>query len=527
MPRPMLVYGGPIYTMSSAGCVEAMLVKDGKVAALGPREVVESIMPAGCDVINLDGRAVLPGMQDCHIHLCGWALGRRQVDLKNARTVEEALEIVRKAAEAASPGEWILGGGWDKSIWVEFPDRRDLDRVSCGHPVFLSSKDGHSAWANTLALEIAGITEDTKSPPGGAILRDRTGRLTGILQDTAKQLLREHIPSASLDQYTEAVAEGIRYLQSLGLTGAHVVDGVLGLKVAQSVQEKGLLDFRLAVCLPVDALKEAVAVGLRQGFGNDYLFLGPIKMFKDGALGSSTAYMIEPYEHIPQYRGLEVMTHDQLMEAVGLAIAGGFATAIHAIGDLACRDTLDVLEHYSTESQRLGLRHRIEHAQLLTERDVPRFAKIGVIASVQPSHAVADRYMADREWGRRARWAYPFESLRASGAVLAFGSDAPVDDPDPVYGIHCAVNRNAVGESQMMAWYPQERMNVTDAVWAYTVGAAYSVNRENVLGDLSPGKFADFVVLSRDLMRLPPEEIKTAQVAATVVGGKFVYGPNW
>ena len=527
MARALFVYGGPIHTMSGAGCVEAMLVMNGRVEAVGRKDQIESVLPPHCESVRLDRRAVFPGMQDCHIHMNGWAMGRRQVDIKNTRTVEEALKIIEKAAAKTPAGQWITGGRWDMSIWSRFPTRDELDRVSLGHPMFLSSKDGHSGWANGLALELAGITAGTQAPAGGAILRDSDGKPTGVLQDAAKGLVSAHIPPTSTDELTDAVAEGIKHLQSLGLTGAHVVDGVRGFQVAQNLHEKGLLDFRIAACLPNAALKEAIAAGLRQGYGNDYVFLGPIKMFKDGALGSKTAHMLEPYEGRPGHRGLEVMTNEGLSEAVGGAVGARFGVGVHAIGDLACRDTLDVLERFAAESKKMGLRHRIEHAQVLSERDVPRFGALGVIASVQPSHVVADRYMADRDWGKRSRWAYPFESLRKSGAVLAFGSDGPVDNPDPIYGIHCAVNRNAVGEGEDLSWYPEERVSVETAIWAYTVGAAYSVGRENLFGDLSSGKAADFVVLSRDLIDIPKEEIKTAEVCATVVGGKFVHGPDW
>ncbi len=523
----MLVYGGRIHTMSPLGCVEALYIEGDRVVAAGKKQVLESVLRPGTTQVCLEGRAVFPGMYDSHIHLNMWSIGLKRIDLRSAKTVQDALQVVSEAAKNTPEGRWILGGRWDKSVWVEFPDAVDLDRVSPAHPVYLVSKDGHSGWANSLAMKIAGVGPDTEAPAGGAILKHNTGRLTGMFQDTATRLIQEHIPLPEFEHVVTDVDAGIRKLHSLGIVGAHVCDGVMGFKVARTLWERGRLAFRIAAMLPNSHMRHAVEAGLSQGFGNDNLFLGPIKMFKDGALGSSTAWMTEPYEHIPGYRGLEVMSQRQLAEDVELAVGAGFGTAIHAIGDLACRNVLDVLEKHAEVSRKKRLRHRIEHAQLLTVQDVARFGQLGVVASVQPSHVVADRYMADREWGDRARWAYAFRSLLDTGAVLAFGSDAPVDEPDPLYGIHCAVNRQAVGDTEAGAWYPEEKMSVLDSIRAYTVGAAYAAGREDVLGDLSPGKLADFVVLSKDITQIHPSEITSAKVEATCVGGTMVYGPLW
>lgn len=527
MSRQLLVYGGPIYTLSEHGRVEALLIENGKVLAVGRKHDISRLCSSGAQSLHLDGRSVVPGMHDSHIHLNWWSLSNGQIDLRRAETIAEALEMIRAFAQGVPEGKWITGGRWDKSLWAEFPHCRDLDKVSLGHPVYLSSKDGHSAWANSLAMQLAGITENVQCPPGGAILRDESGALTGVFQDAAMALVAEHVPAPEFEDLVSAVEKGIQQLWALGLTGAHVVDGASGFRVARALWERGRLRFRISASLSDSVMKQAIDAGLAQGFGDEYLFFGPIKMFKDGALGSSTAYMIEPYEHLPGYRGLEVMTRDELVDAVRTAVTGGFATAVHAIGDLACREVLDVFEMFRAQSQHKRLRHRIEHAQLLTESDLPRFRELDVVASVQPSHVVADRYMADREWGKRARWAYPFQSLVQSGAVLAFGSDGPVDEPDPIYGIHCAVNRNAPGEAEALAWYPEERMSVADSLIAYTRGAAYSIGREHMMGDLAPGKLADFVVLSLDPMAIPKDEIMSVKVEATVVGGQIVHGPLW
>lgn len=410
---------------------------------------------------------------------------------------------------------------------MDFPTRHDLDSVARDIPIALSSKDGHSIWVNSKALEIAGVTAGTQAPTGGAILKDSRGEPTGILQDAASGLVWKVMPDPSPEFVYEAVADCIPHLWSMGLTCVHAPEepGLFG--IARNLRLERDIPFRVTLMPPVNILDQLSNFGIKQGYGDDWVWTAQIKMFKDGALGSSTAHLYEPYEHLPGYCGLETMTNEETRENVRLSVEAGYGVAIHAIGDRAVSDTLDAIEANLPESRRKGIRHRIEHAQMIHPKDISRFNELGVIASVQPAHAVADRDMADREWGSRSVRAYPFSQLRAAGAAFAFGSDGPVDTPDPIYGIHCAVNRNAPGESPDKAWHPAERLSVIDAVSAYTRGAAYAAGKEDMLGDLSTGKYADFVVLSQDIMRVKPHEISGVKVEATAVGGRFVVEPNW
>lgn len=522
-----LIYGGVIHTMSSFGTVEAMLVVGEKVLRVGTVDAVRAAAPRGAVHVDLKGRSLVPGFHDSHIHFLWYAMNMKRVDLRGVATLGEALPIIRKAVEKAEPGTWVEGAGWDRSLWVDFPTRHDLDAFSKDIPVALSSKDGHSIWVNSKTLELANITASTEAPAGGAILREASGEPTGILQDAAISLVNKVIPDPTPEFMYEAAADCVPHLWSMGLTCIHAPEGLELFGIARKLRLEKDIPFRVALMPPVEVLRRLDDLGLRQGYGDDWVWMAQVKMFKDGALGSSTAHLYEPYEHLPGYCGLEIMTNDEAKENVRRSIEAGYGVAIHAIGDRAVSDTLDAIEANIPESRRRGLRHRIEHAQMVHPKDIARFRELGVIASVQPAHAVADRDMADREWGARSSRAYPFGQLKTAGASFAFGSDGPVDTPDPIYGIYCAVNRHAPGEPPDRSWHPSERLSVADALSAYTREAAYAVGKEYVLGDLSPGKYADFAVLSEDIMRVAPQDISTVRVEATAIGGRFVVEPRW
>lgn len=522
------IHNGPIHTMSEDGIVRAMLVVGDKVRCIGSEDEVRKHLPWNVREIDLKGRAVFPGFHDCHHHFLMYAVGLKRVNLMGVPTVEEGLEIIRKAADAAkSRGEWIVGGGWDKSLWIEFPNRHQLDSVTNGVPTCLSSKDGHSTWVNSKALELSGVTRSTEAPAGGAILKDELGEPTGILQDTAAGLVRRHVPKPSPEFVYEAAAACIPHLWKMGITCVHAPDSIDLFGIARRLRLERDLPIRFAFMPPVSEVPYLESMGIQQGYGDDWVWTAQIKMFKDGSLGSSTAYLYEPYEGMPDYFGLEVMTDEELRMHVRASVEAGYGVAVHAIGDKAVAVTLDGIEASLKESRRRGIRHRIEHAQMIHPDDISRFRELGVVASVQPAHAVADRYMADREWADRSVRAYPFGQLVSAGAMLAFGSDAPVDTPDPLYGIHCAVNRNLPGEPEEKEWHPAEKTTVETAVTAYTRNAAFAACKENVIGDLTPGRYGDFVVLSKDIMDLPASDITSAEVQAVSIGGQFVVPPEW
>ncbi len=519
------IYGGKIHTMSHAGAVEAMLVLGDRVAMVGTKDQVEPYLPPNTEKIDLKGRAVFPGFHDCHIHLAMYSVARKRINLMGVGTIEEALEIIKDAASRAKPGEWIVGRGWDKSLWARFPTKEQLDSVAPDNPVILSSKCGHSTWVNSAALKIAGVDKDTEAPPGGAILKDENGELSGILQDTASRLVWAHVPQDTPEFIFDAVADCIPHLWGMGLTCVHAPDPSTTFGMVRRLRLEKDLPLRVAFMPPIADMPLVESFGLRQGYGDDWVWTAQVKMFKDGSLGASTALMFEPYDHRPDTAGLEVLTNEELEAHVRRCIAAGYGVGVHAIGDKAVALTLDVLEACRAESIQAGVRHRIEHAQYIRPEDVQRFNQLQVIASIQPPHITADRYMSDRELGSRSEIAFPLVSLLEADVVLAFGSDAPVDTPDPIYGIHCAVNRKLQGDAE--AWYPAQRISVYDAVKGYTKDAAYAAGKEDVIGDLSQGKLADFVILSEDLFAIDPEDIASVKVEAVCIGGSFVVQPEW
>lgn len=523
-----LLYGGPIYTMTGTSQdpapVEALLVRDGKVVMAGPLSHVEALAGKGCRRIDLEGRAVYPGFEDCHIHLAQYCQRLSEIDLFFAKTLEEALDIMRERALTVKPGEWVRGGGWDKNVWGGFPTAKDLDRVFPANPVILGSKDGHSCWANSEAMKLAGITRDTAAPPGGAILRDPDGNPTGIFQDNAEFLVWRAVPPDDTEHVISALDRGFKELLKMGVTAVQVAEGPETLRALQIMRERGQLPLRVTMTIPLDALDHARALGLRFGLGDEWLRLGPIKMFKDGSLGASTAYMFEPYEGSDSYVGLETLSPEETDDAVRRAVEAGFPVAMHAIGDRACHEALDAIEKWGKPMVPEAF-HRIEHAQLLLPEDIKRMGKLGVIASVQPGHASADRYMADRQWGKRARYAYAFRSLHEAGSVLAFGSDAPVEIPDPLLGIYSAVFRKRPSEPESAPWYPEETLSMFQAVAGYTRGAAFAAGQSSVRGTLESGKLADLVILSGDLFAAREEEVMGLEVRGVMVGGEFVLAP--
>ncbi|MGH2405427.1 MAG: amidohydrolase, partial [bacterium] len=443
----------------------------------------------------------------------------------------EAVSRVGAAAKRARPGEWIRGRGWDKNLWPEdrFPTREDLDPVAPAVPVLLSSKDGHLLWVNSVALRLAGIDRTTPDPPGGEIARDRRGEPTGVLKETANDLIWRVVPMEGPEQIEDGIRAAVNAMHRLGITGVHNFVGTASLEgapafgVLQRLNERGELTLRVWTTIPEGALEHAVAAGLRTGFGDEWLRVGPVKVFADGTLGSQTAAMLEPFEGQPGNTGIAVHTREELIDLVRRAVGGGFWCAIHAIGDRANRWVLDAFEASLDATRALGARHRIEHVQLIHPDDLPRLSRLGVTASMQPVHATVDREIADRYWGRRSRTAYAWRSLLRAGTALAFGSDAPVETPDVFAGLYAATTRKRPEEPQVRSWYPDEALEIEEAVAAYTTGAAYAAGLEEMQGRLVEGYYADFIAVDRDLFAAAPEELLAARVMMTVIGGTVVY----
>ena len=531
----LLLVNGIVRTLDPhVSVAEAVLIVGNRIAAVGPTEEVRLAAPPGTETVDVGGRLILPAFTDAHVHLVEFALSLQTVPLDDARSREEVVARVAEAARTRPPGEWILGRGWDRNLWPDpsFPHRSDLDRAAPEHPVALDSKDLHSLWVNSLALRLAGVTAATSDPPGGEVVRDARGEPSGILKEKpATDLVRRAIPRPGLEQVRRLLQEATRRAWVRGVTAVHVPEDVQAFRLLQSLHQEGALGLRVLIHLTEQSVDGAIRAGFQSGFGDDRLRVGGVKAFLDGALGSRTAEMLEPYLTEPENRGIAVMGDEELMDLLLAASRAGIAAVLHAIGDRANRRALDALARVREDEARRGvprgrLRHRIEHVQLLHPDDLPRLAALDVIASVQPSHVVADMEMAERHWGpERCRLAYAYGSLWRSGARLALGSDAPVEALDPLAGIHAAVTRRRPdGSPGPEGWNPQERLTVEQAVWGFTMGGAYAAGEEDQRGSLTPGKLADLVVLSRDLFRVDPDAILETDVVATFLDGQAVYG---
>ncbi|MBC7225804.1 MAG: amidohydrolase [Thermoflexales bacterium] len=522
-----VLFNGRIYTMDPhCPRARALAVCGGRVQAVGGDDL-RALAGPGTEVVDLEGRTVLPGLADSHIHLSWFALGLGQVDLTGTASREEMLARVAARAAVTPAGEWILGRGWHQEEWPDrrFPTAADLDAVAPHHPVLLVAKSGHALVANTRAMEQAGITADTPSPPGGQVVRDESGRPIGLFLEEAMRLIQQAVPYPDAAALARMIPPALEHLARLGLTAIHDMGDLIALEACQRLREDGApLLLRAVFYLPLEGLDHARALRLRFGLGDDFLRIGGVKLFADGALGPRTAAMLEPYIGEPDNRGILTLEPEELQRVVRQAAEGGLALAVHAIGDRANRLVLDALEALPPEN-RARLRHRIEHVQLLHPDDVGRLAALGVVASMQPIHAVQDAPMADRYWGpARCATAYAWRSLLDTGTVLAFGSDCPVESPNPFLGIHAAVTRSRPdGYGGPEGWIPSQRITVEEAVRAYTWGAAYAAGLESRLGTLTPGKWADLVVLDRDIFTTDPSLIPQTHVLGTMVGGQWTY----
>lgn len=526
-----LFVNGRIYTLDHASpLVEALAVRDGRIVAAGRTEELRDAFSA-FRRIDLGGRTVVPGFVDSHIHLPSYGISLRRVDLRPARTLREAVAVVAAAVARERPGAWVRGRGWDKNVWPEgrFPAKEDLDPVSPDHPVVLGSKDGHLLWVNSAALRLAGVDHRTPDPPGGETVRDARGEPTGIFKEEATQVIWRVVPPDGAETVERGIADATAAVHRWGIVGVHnfvgadADDGSAAFAALRRLQARGMLKLRVWATLPVAALDAAPDAGMRTGSGDAWLRVGPVKIFADGTLGSQTASMLEPFDGTAGNTGIAIYGRDELSAHVARAVTRGFWCAIHAIGDRANRWALDAYEAAADASRRIGARHRIEHVQVLHADDLPRLARLQVLASMQPVHATSDRDIAERYWGRRSRLAYAWRALLDRGTVLAFGSDAPVETPDVFLGLYAAVTRRRPTEPDGAPWYPEQALTVAEALRAYTVGPAYASGEEGVRGTLGVGRLADFVVVDRDLLRVAPEEMLHARVDATVIGGEIVY----
>ncbi|MDP8922155.1 MAG: amidohydrolase [Chloroflexota bacterium] len=528
MPGRLALVNGRVYTQEPARpLAEGVAIVGNRIAHVGSTDDVLKMAGSGAERIELGGRAALPGFVDAHFHLLGYCHERHRLKLDGLRSVADVVALVREAAGKLSPDAWVLGRGWNRNLWpgAAFPTRHHLDAVSPDRPVMLLSRDVHAVWANSAALARAGITRDTPDPPGGRIVRDADGEPTGVLLEAAGGAVRALADRASVETSAELLRDGQWALNAVGITALVNFEGQQALQALQLVDDADGLTLRVSAGLTRDSLGGALEVGLRTGFGSERIRIGLLKLFADGALGSGTAAMLEPYEDSPDDRGIATLDRDELVDLTRRAWASGIGVAAHAIGDAAVRLVLDAAEivraddHPAARTQLL----RVEHAQLVHPDDVPRFGRLGVVASMQPLHATSDMDVADRRWGARCRTAYAWRMLLDGGAQLAFGTDCPVEPPDPLRGIHAAVTRQRPNGAPPGGWYPAQRLTVAEAIHAYTLASAAAAGWEGDLGSLAPGKLADLVVLSRDPYAVPSAELLDTEIAMTVFDGQVVH----
>jgi len=499
----------------------ALAVVDGKIAALDAEAEAWAAAP-GAIVEEAGGALVTPGLTDAHIHAMWYALSLRELNLRDLSRAALLGQVAARARELP-PGAWIIGRGWDQTLWDggRFPTAAELDHVAPQHPVALIAKNAHAWVVNTAALRAARITADTPDPLHGKIGRNADGSSDGMLFENATRLVQAVIPPATLDEIVGALDVAQNHLLALGITGIHDVDGVPAFAAFQELHHQERLRVRVVKYVRLESLDAILDAGLRSGYGDDWLRFGGLKLFADGALGSRTGAMFAPYEGESENLGLLTLEPEQLFEAAQRAVAGGLALAIHAIGDRANALVVDALE--AVRDVNPVLRHRIEHVQLMRPEDQMRMGRAGFVASMQPIHAIHDMAMADRYLGsQRAPYAYAWRSVAEAGSVLAFGSDAPIEIFDPFVGLYAAVTRRREdGFPGSEGWYPEQRLTLPEALRAYTWGAAYAAGLESRMGLLMPGYLADLAVLDRDIFALPPQALLETHVNRVMVDGRW------
>ena len=518
------------YTSSDDGIRQfSVLVFDdaGKVVAVGGDELLAG--RSGGDQIDGGGATVLPGLIDAHAHVYGLGLLKTSLDITGVPSVDDAVSRIRVYAEEHPRARWILGRGWNQVLWPikEFPTAAQIDAVVSDRPVWLRRIDGHAGWANSAAMKLAGIDNDTPDPVGGKILRDDNGHATGIFVDLAMDLIDIHLPKPEKSDYRQALKSAVDALVAEGMTGVHDAGiDLMNAEVYISMADNDELDMRIyAMTGGAGEVLDAIGKPLHR-YGNDRLEIAAVKIYADGALGSRGAAMIEPYSDDAENRGLAFWTQDELDRMVAKANGMGFQVGIHAIGDLGNRMALDAFEK-GQNGKPSALRNRVEHAQVIALEDIPRFAELGVIASMQPTHATSDKNMAeDRVGPDRILGGYAWRRLLDSGAVIASGSDFPVELSNPFHGLYAAVTRQGRDGEPEDGWYADQALTRAEALHSFTLAAAYAANQEDRLGSLEPGKWADFIIIDRDYFAIPASEIDDIQVLQTWIGGEKVYDAN-
>lgn len=530
----IILFNGSIATQNpQQPKAQAVAVGQGQILVAGSNSDVLNIAGASTEKIDLDGRLVVPGFIDTHIHFYEWALKRQGVKLDDLTSLEGLLARVRTTAANRSHNQWIMGQGWNETDWTKpvMPTRDALDRAAPNHPVLLWRCDLHLAAANTAALELAGIDTATADPPEGRIERNAAGKPTGILRELAINLVREAVAQPDPDHVKNAFENAASALHRRGVTGIHDVrlmadqDGARAFEIFQTLDRKDRLDLRSWVTLPGHRLDDIIGLGLHTGFGNDRLRVGHVKFFSDGGMGARTAWMVDPY--LDADRGMPLMDMNTLANDIRRADAAGLSVMVHAVGDQANREIIAIFEDLESRRTQSGIprpniAHRIEHVQMIRPEDIERLRNLNVALCLTPANLLLDINLIDAAVGEKGQWTYAFRPLMDTGTPVMFSSDCPVCDPDPLSGIHAAVTRQRVDGTPAGGWHPQNRISVAEAIGAYTATPA-AVHQAHGLGVIAAGKKADLVVLSDNILGSAPIHIPDTRVVMTLFDGRIVH----
>ena len=530
-------YAGPGEKPAQTRYAEALAAANGRILAVGDDSEISAYIGPNTQVVDLQGRFAMPGFIDDHVHFVDGSFQLLEVNLKHAPSEAEFARLIGEKAKTLPAGRWILGGNWDEEAWpdAELPARGLIDALTPNNPVYVSRYDGHAGLANSLALKLAGVTRDTPSPVGGVIVHDpKTGEPTGILKDAAQDLVLRVIPNPSEREFEEAIRTGLAEARRVGVTsvedmalGGDTPDGGFAseIRLLRRAEIEGWLTCRFYEITPIEQWQRLAEAGISHGMGSDWLQLGAVKGFADGSLGSRTAWFFDPYTDDASNRGMPLpMMHPpaKMEAAVRGADAAGIQLAVHAIGDRAIAEMLDIYARVGGADAPVH-RFRIEHAQHMRPEDFKRFGQLGIVASMQPYHAIDDGRWAEKRIGHeRARYSYAWRSMLEAGAPLAFGTDWPVAPLNPLLGVYAAVTRATLDGKHPEGWFPEQRLTVDEALRAYTQGSAYAAFQEHDKGTLAPGKLADVIVLSDDPFKTAPEKIRDLTVTMTIVGGRVV-----
>lgn len=530
--KPKIAFiNGKIYTVNEKlPFAEAVITQGEKIVFVGSQRDAEELIEKNTKKIDLKGRLMLPGFIDNHTHFAHGGFYLLGIDLRPAKSTQEFKQLVKEYVNQHE-GKWVTGGYWDHEQWEinNLPTKEMIDDFSPNTPIFISRLDGHMALANSYALKLAGITKDTPSPEGGLIVKDKkTGEPTGILKDLAKDLIDSIIPEPSLEEYKQATLRALQEARENGITSIQDITHKNDLTTYQNLEKEGLLSCRIYTRLPLSEYKDLVNSGIQVGSGSDKLKIGSLKEFADGSLGSSTALFFEPYDQDPSTCGLamDVVTDGRLKEWSFDADKNKLQISIHAIGDNANYLMLNLFEEIIDVNPKWDRRFRIEHAQHVRFEDILRFAKLGIIASVQPYHCIDDGVWAEKRIGDRIKYTHPYKSFLDANVKTCFGSDWPVAPLNAIYGIYAATTRRTLDDNNPNGWIPEQKISVEDAIRCYTINNAYAAFEENIKGSIEVGKLADLVVLSDDIFSINPVKIKDVKVDMTVFDGKIIYMRN-